>query len=53
MSDSVYLHDIPLDQAMDRLKNALMKAGINGILGVGQIPLRNRHGPDIGGACLG
>ena len=39
MSDSVYLHDIPLDQAMNRLERALMEAGLNGILGVEQIPL--------------
>lgn len=39
MSDSVYLHDIPLAQAKDRLDNALRAAGLMGILGAELIPL--------------
>lgn len=36
---SVYLHDIPLPQAQQRLENALAEAGLNSILGVEEIPL--------------
>ena len=36
---SVYLHDIPLDQAHARLKAALEEAGLDGVLGEEQIPL--------------
>lgn len=36
---SVYLHDIPLPQAQQRLENALTEAGLNNILGVEEIPL--------------
>jgi len=36
---SVYLHDIPLDQAKSRFDEALQKAGLEGILGVEEIPL--------------
>ena len=36
---SVYLHDIPLDQAHARLSAALAEAGLDGILGEEQIPL--------------
>jgi len=39
MADSVYLHDIPLDQAFARLEAALREAGLTGILGVEQIAL--------------
>jgi putative molybdopterin biosynthesis protein len=39
MSDSVYLHDIPLDQAQERLEQALKEAGLWGVLGVDEIPL--------------
>ena len=35
----VYLHDIPLSQAQDRLEQALREAGLWGILGVEEIPL--------------
>ncbi|HLF88755.1 MAG TPA: molybdopterin biosynthesis protein [Anaerolineales bacterium] len=36
---SVYLHDIPLDQAKARFDEALHKAGLGGILGAEEIPL--------------
>jgi putative molybdopterin biosynthesis protein len=36
---SVYLHDIPLDQAQDRLAQALKDAGLNGLLGKEVLPL--------------
>lgn len=36
---SVYLHDIPLPQAMARLDEALAAAGISGVLGVEELPL--------------
>ena len=36
---SVYLHDIPLSQALDRFWQALNEAGIDGILGVEEILL--------------
>jgi molybdopterin molybdotransferase/putative molybdopterin biosynthesis protein len=36
---SVYLHDIPLDEAQRRLQSALENAGLWGILGVEEIPL--------------
>jgi putative molybdopterin biosynthesis protein len=39
MSDSVYLHDIPLDQAQARLEKALREAGLWGVLGVEEISL--------------
>ncbi len=36
---SVYLHDIPLTQAHQRLNDALLEAGLDGILGIEEIPL--------------
>ena len=36
---SVYLHDIPLEQAQARLRAALEEAGLDGVLGEEQIPL--------------
>ncbi|MCL4559383.1 MAG: molybdopterin biosynthesis protein [Chloroflexi bacterium] len=36
---SVYLHDIPLDEAQERLRSALQAAGLWGVLGVEEIPL--------------
>ena len=36
---SVYLHDIPLSQAQQRLKQALKDANLWGVLGVEEIPL--------------
>ena len=39
MSDSVYLHDIPLPQAKERLQAALQAAGRWGVLGTERIPL--------------
>ena len=36
---SVYLHDIPLDQAKARFNAALREAGLDGILGIEEIPL--------------
>ena len=39
MSDSVYLHDIPLDQAQARLERALKEARLWGVLGIEEIPL--------------
>ncbi len=36
---SVYLHDIPLNQAQERFAQALAAAGLGGILGVEEIPL--------------
>jgi putative molybdopterin biosynthesis protein len=36
---SVYLHDIPLPQAKQRLEEALEEAELNGVLGEEQIPL--------------
>jgi putative molybdopterin biosynthesis protein len=36
---SVYLHDIPLPQALERLEQALADAGLASILGVEEIPL--------------
>lgn len=39
---AVYLHDIPLDQAQGRLSQALAGAGLQGILGVEEIPLDER-----------
>lgn len=36
---TVYLHDIPLDQALSRLDQALMEYGIDGILGQEELPL--------------
>jgi len=36
---SVYLHDIPLSQAQERLKQALKDANLWGVLGVEEIPL--------------
>ena len=36
---SVYLHDIPLDQAIARLDQALEEAGLFGILGEEELPL--------------
>lgn len=35
---SVYLHDIPLDQAQERLVQALIEAGLDGILGLKIFP---------------
>ena len=40
MSDSVYLHDIPLEQAMARLEAALSEAGLTGVLGIEELPLQ-------------
>lgn len=39
MTDSVYLHDIPLDVAQAHLEEALQSAGLWGILGEEEIPL--------------
>ena len=39
---SVYLHDIPLDQALARLDQALEEAGLSGILGEEELPLSTR-----------
>lgn len=39
---SVYLHDIPLDQALSALNSALKIAGMDGILGKETIPLDER-----------
>ncbi|MBN2046043.1 MAG: molybdopterin biosynthesis protein [Anaerolineales bacterium] len=36
---SVYLHDIPLDQALDRFDRALVEAGLDGVLGEEEQPL--------------
>ena len=36
---TVYLHDIPLPQAKERLNQALADAGLAGILGIEEIPL--------------
>ena len=36
---SVYLHDIPLDLAQERLEQALIEAGLDAILGREEIPL--------------
>ncbi|MBC8497226.1 MAG: molybdopterin biosynthesis protein [Chloroflexi bacterium] len=36
---SIYLHDIPLSQAQERLEEALEDSGLWGILGVEEIPL--------------
>ena len=36
---SVYLHDIPLDQAQERFFQALVSAGMGGVLGSEEIPL--------------
>lgn len=36
---SVYLHDIPLEEAQSRLAEALSKAGLGGLLDEEQIPL--------------
>ncbi len=36
---SVYLHDIPLPDALERLKQALVEASLAGILGIEEIPL--------------
>jgi putative molybdopterin biosynthesis protein len=36
---SVYLHDIPLDQAQKRLLEALVEAGLDGVLAHEEIPL--------------
>jgi putative molybdopterin biosynthesis protein len=36
---SVYLHDIPLDQAQERFLQALISANLGGMLGVEEIPL--------------
>lgn len=36
---SVYLHDIPLPKAQERLNQALTEAGLAGILGIEEIPL--------------
>ncbi len=39
---SVYLHDIPLADARQRLNQALIDAGLEGLLGEEQIPLDER-----------
>jgi putative molybdopterin biosynthesis protein len=39
---SVYLHDIPLPEALSRLENALETAGLAGILGIEEISLDER-----------
>lgn len=39
---SVYLHDIPLSQAQERLRQALQEAGLWRVLGVEEIPLDER-----------
>jgi len=36
---SIYLHDIPLEEARSRLEKALHEAGLGGILGFEEIPL--------------
>ena len=36
---SVYLHDIPLDEAKKRFEQALVEAGLFGVLGIDEIPL--------------
>jgi putative molybdopterin biosynthesis protein len=36
---SIYLHDIPLAEAQNRLEKAMEDAGLSGILGVEEIPL--------------
>jgi putative molybdopterin biosynthesis protein len=36
---SVYLHDIPLSQALERFQEALQAIGMGGVLGVEEIPL--------------
>ena len=36
---SVYLHDIPLSDAISRLQQALNDAELDGVLGVKEIPL--------------
>lgn len=39
---SVYLHDVPLPEARQRLEQALIEAGLDGLLGEEQIPLDER-----------
>ena len=36
---SVYLHDIPLTQAQERLNSALTEANLSGVIGIDWIPL--------------
>ncbi|HEX9014071.1 MAG TPA: molybdopterin-binding protein, partial [Anaerolineaceae bacterium] len=38
----VYLHDIPLPEALSRFRQALADAGLDGLLGVEEIPLDER-----------
>ncbi len=39
---AVYLHDIPLPEALDRFNQALRQAGCDGLLGVEELPLDER-----------
>ncbi|HUF38354.1 MAG TPA: molybdopterin biosynthesis protein [Anaerolineales bacterium] len=41
---SVYLHDIPLDEAQARIERALAEAGLDGVLGEETIPLDETAG---------
>ncbi len=39
---SIYLHDIPLDEARRRFEQALQQAGLDGVLGTETLPLDDR-----------